>query len=173
MKAGSHRPDRNLHHGGDLVVAELLHLPKDKGRAEIRGKLVQEALDDDTVFDCWSLARLRAIELDEFRPFETQTVHAEPNADPVEVTRERTVVPQFPDLAERLEERLLRDVLRFMPVSQKVGGGTDESVAVLVDEEGESRLVAVPYPRDPLSLKRGRIGGSRGEASKIKHWTTG
>jgi hypothetical protein len=118
VESGSHSPNWNVHIFGNFFVAQLLHLTKDQGRSKISGKLVEQLFDYNLVFDVPALMRLSAIELDEFGSFQSQPVHAETHADPIDEPGKGPIIAKLPDFSECLEERLLSDVLCLVTVTE-------------------------------------------------------
>jgi len=169
VQPGTDGSNRDLHDGSDFVVAQLLHLSQHEGGAKIRRELIKKSLDDHAIFNRGTLARLGSVELYEFGPLQPQPIHAESNANSIEVTGEGPVVSQLSDLAEGFEERFLRNVFRFVPVAKEVRGGADEPHAMALNEQAKRSLVTRSNTSDPLPLKRGGID-RLGKASDVQHF---
>ena len=116
------------------------------------GQLQQELLDEHLVLDVLAFARLAWVELDHLRPFQPQAIHAESNANAIEVARERAILPEFRQFAECLQEGFLSDVFGFVPIAKKVGGRPDESHTVLADEAREGNLVSFTTTCNPVEF---------------------
>lgn len=152
METGSHGPERDVHHFGDLFVTELLDLAKNEGRAKIRGHLAEQLLDDQSVFHDRALGFLYGVELGRLHSPGPQAVHTEADANPVEVAAEGAVIPKAMQLAEGLEERLLGDVFRFVPIPKDVGRRPDDPRSMAGDHHAQRRLVALAATLEPVKF---------------------
>lgn len=118
VQAGTDSSYRHIHDLGDLFIAQLLHLAKNKRRSQVIGQLLKQLLNHDLVFHEGTAGRLSAVELRNLRLARTQTIHAQADTDSVQVPAEGTIVPQLRKLAEGFNERILRNILGFVTISQ-------------------------------------------------------
>jgi len=154
VQSRAHCANGNMHDFCDFFVAQLFHLAKDQGCSKLVGKLSQELFDQDFVFYISTTIWLARIELNKFGPLEPQSIHAESNADSIKETAESSVVPEFCDLSERLQECFLSDVFGFKSVSQKVRRGAQQAVSVPLDQVANGDMVSGSNSANPLTLLR-------------------
>jgi len=158
VQSRANSPDWHVHGLGDLFVAHLLDLAQDEGRAQIGRQKLEELFDHDAVFDSATLVRNDSIKLGRFGSPGSETVHAESDADPVEVAREGAVIPQVSNLSECTNERILSNILGLHRIAKDVGGNANQPCSVSGHERGQGGLVSSPdtlYP--PHVFVRGFI----------------
>jgi hypothetical protein len=76
---------------------------------------------------------LRCIKLADFGLSCAESIHAQSDTNSVEVTAEGAVVSQASNFTKSLNESLLRNILGFVAITQEVGCGAIESVAVTIN----------------------------------------
>jgi hypothetical protein len=116
--------------------------------------LSQEFGDDNPILHVSAFVRLDAVEFGEFGSLESEPVHAEADANLVEVAREGAILSQFADLSEAFKERFLRHVLGFVSVSQQVSRRTYKTVSMSGNQHAECVFVSLAASSNPLSLLR-------------------
>lgn len=149
MQSRTYGSYRNVHHFGDLFIAQLLDFSQNKCCPQVGRQLVENSLYDHAILNCAALMILDAIKLCRFRPLETKPIHAEPHADSIKKPRERPVVSQTVQLAKSLQKCLLRDVFSFMAISQEVGCGSNKAISMPLNEQTEGAIVPFSTTRYP------------------------
>jgi hypothetical protein len=112
---------------------------------------------------------LNLVEFGELGPLEAEPIHAQTNADPVEIAGEGAIVSQLSDFTKSFKKCFLRDVFRFMTVAKKIRGSANKAVAMSRDETGESSLVTFPAPGDPLPFLHSRVKANNHLGFHINH----
>ncbi len=102
---------------------------------------------------------LDGVKFGDLRSLEAQSIHAEANADSIEVTGERTIFSEFCELSEAFEECFLSHILSFVAISEKVASGANHSRPVAGDECTKGNFVPLATTGNPLALLRSVVNG--------------
>jgi hypothetical protein len=114
--------------------------------------LLENSRDHNAILDGAAFVILDGVELAGFGALQAKPIHAEADADSIQISREGTVIPQAVEFAECLEERFLRHIFGFVPVSQEVRRSSNEAVSVTLDDEREGGFISTPTPGYPCEF---------------------